>query len=189
MNNSGSSKKLTLLKAPAYLPVALLLLFIGLPLLGIHAASLFLNYFEKGGLDLSGEWDVCSPQEEVRDGLRKFPVVRCQWQPKYAPKGLKFPFGSEFGNWVIYRKAFQTPSWRSDVNSKCAVFIGEAGDAAEVMINDKVVGRNGDFPPHFVYSRLYPVRLEIPASELGSTTKANTLECTPKTGEFFLKFS
>ena len=116
-------------------------------------------------LNLAGQWEVCvSENADSR---------ACKWHSMKIPSDIPKEYLVNFKGWAIYRTKFNAPDICEEQKSACAFFFGEIGDAAEAHLNGKFIGRHGQFPPHAVYAKHYPVSFQIPKESLKRGTVKN----------------
>ncbi len=149
--------------------VGLLCLFM-VSVLGWIFGLPYLTSQEKSLLDLSGEWQVCSP---VNDSVN-YPCTDSVTSnvPVDSPKVAHSP---GFSGWLKYEKTFKAPLECTTGSMVCSILIGEIGDTVEMRLNGVVLGRNGEFPPLAMYAKHYGVKFDLPPQILKTQGLENQL--------------
>lgn len=105
-------------------------------------------------VNLAGEWEICA---ESPSNLSK-----CHWKLVAVPLStLPNDIQSNFNGWLHFKKKFTAPQ-QCKIDTSCSLLLAEVGDAAEVFLNDKPLAKRGEFPPHAVYNKHYPVLVDFP---------------------------
>ncbi len=121
---------------------------------------------------LSGNWEVCLPQSDLE--LWRIPR-HCAREKISVPGDLQNQLGKRFQGRAIYFHRFSVPNYCLDSANACSLVLAEVGDAFEVWINGRSLGRRGNFPPHAKYARLYPGRFDLPVNLLRKGAMANEI--------------
>lgn len=109
-------------------------------------------------LMLSGEWQICAGDQDI--------VVDdsdCDWQTIDLPnKSLitKLTKNDHFRGGLKFKKKLILPEICESA-AGCALVIGEVGDALEIRVDGRVIGRHGGLPPGYQYKKNYPVNISL----------------------------
>lgn len=140
--------------------------FVFAGLFAYHISPLF-NPAPRPEKDLSGNWEVCLPSEPDPS--------RCNWNTVRVPADIPRSLLTDLHGWAIYRVRFTAPESCTQPAAACSFFFSEIGDSAEARLNGHTIGRHGQFPPHALYAKHYPVSFQVSRDSLRTGELANEL--------------
>lgn len=144
----------------------------------IAAVVVQLNWITPSGLlnaisdklDLSGSWEFCNLNTDPAN--LSLSELKCE---KRIQVPSDIPRGTTGNGWYVFRTHFETPDFCLKTGLLCSAVFAEIGDAAEISLNGRTLGRNGDFPPNATYAKHFPFTVDLPR-DLLVQGKTNVLE-------------
>jgi signal transduction histidine kinase len=150
------------------------IIFFGLFLLILGCVFVYMNPLKTRVplfLDLSGSWQVCIPNTVDKPNLASCNTKSPINVPHYNSPNIDY----KNYHWLIYEKEFKTPPQCLRQDSVCSFIVGEVGDSAEILLNGTLVGMTSEMAPKPIYSKNFPIDVNLPVSILKNGDQVNKI--------------